>query len=239
MLSTQISSVKQCTYHGIRKGVNQCRFDILFDGKKISSFNFPCFPLDELEDLISGKECELTNDGEFSLLQTKGKPAQVTITIAPNIDGETGEKDYVVFNLSHAVCKPTFLEMKKKNVYWKDGDFSDGQNLPIVDGSSDSGESYEASDSDEEASSEEQVEPPKKPLNPPKRPVSGYLFFASARRPELKQSQPSLAFGDLTLAIAAEWKTMSSAEKRQYEDMAKNDKKRYEKEKREYDSFLE
>lgn len=235
MLSTQISSVKQCTYHGIRKGVNQCRFDILFDGKKISSFNFPCFPLDDLEDLISGKDCELTNNGEFSLLQKKkGKSSQVVITIAPNIDGESDEKDYVVFNLSHSVCLPTFREMKKKNIYWKDGDFSDGQNLPVVDGSSDSGESYEASDSDEE-----QVEPSKRPENPPKRPVSAYLFFASIRRPELKQSRPSLAFGELTLAIAAEWKTMGLTEKRQYEDMAKEDKKRYEKEKREYDSFLE
>lgn len=68
------------------------------------------------------------------------------------------------------------------------------------------------------------------PDSQPKRPASAYLFFAAERRPQLKQERPDMGFGELTSTIAAEWKQMSKAEKKRYEDMHEADEQRYKRE---------
>ena len=76
----------------------------------------------------------------------------------------------------------------------------------------------------------------KKDPNAPKRGSSGYIFYGKKRRPEIKDEDPGLSFGDITKQIAAEWKELSDKEKKPYLAKAAADKKRYEKEKAAYDS---
>lgn len=76
----------------------------------------------------------------------------------------------------------------------------------------------------------------KKDPNAPKRGSSGYIFYGKKRRPEIKEEDPDMAFGDITKMIAAEWKELSDKEKKPYLAQAAKDKIRYEKEKKEYES---
>ena len=62
------------------------------------------------------------------------------------------------------------------------------------------------------------------------RPLSPYLYFCSERRPELKQEDPTMPFGDLTKQIAAEWKSLSIPERKKWIDLSNQDKARYERE---------
>jgi len=79
---------------------------------------------------------------------------------------------------------------------------------------------------------------PKKDKDPnaPKRGSSGYIFFGKKRRPELKEENPGISFGDLTKLIAEEWNALSDKKKKPFLDMAAKDKLRYEKEKKAYES---
>lgn len=58
----------------------------------------------------------------------------------------------------------------------------------------------------------------KKDPNAPKRAPSGYILFGQERRPQLKDEDPNMTFGELTKAIAAEWNEMSAKEKKPYND---------------------
>jgi hypothetical protein len=63
----------------------------------------------------------------------------------------------------------------------------------------------------------------------PKRPKSAYLFFSSARRPEVSQTFTKL--GDVSKEIARLWAETKTSERKEYDDMAAEDKLRYETEK--------
>lgn len=71
-------------------------------------------------------------------------------------------------------------------------------------------------------------EPPKRI----KRPRSSYAFFMKAIRQEIAESNPDKNPRELMADIAAAWKNISDSDKDKYNEMAKEDKKRYEEEKK-------
>jgi structure-specific recognition protein 1 len=76
----------------------------------------------------------------------------------------------------------------------------------------------------------------RRPADHPKHPRNAYLYFTQEVRPRRKEQYPDKSFGDLTILIADEWKSLSSSKKRRFEELAKKDKRRYEREKKEYDA---
>ncbi|KAI9206421.1 Non-histone chromosomal protein 6 [Polychytrium aggregatum] len=74
----------------------------------------------------------------------------------------------------------------------------------------------------------------KKDPNAPKRPLSGYMFFGTATRPQIKAENPTATFGQLGKILGERWKNMSDAEKQPWNDKAIKDRLRWEKEVKEY-----
>ncbi|ELW68010.1 High mobility group protein B1 [Tupaia chinensis] len=73
----------------------------------------------------------------------------------------------------------------------------------------------------------------------PKRPrgkMSSYAFFVQICREEHKKKHPyaSVNFPEFSKKCSDRWKTMSAKEKGKFEDMAKADKARYEREMKTY-----
>ncbi|CAO2623351.1 High mobility group protein B1 [Lemmus lemmus] len=73
----------------------------------------------------------------------------------------------------------------------------------------------------------------------PKKPrgkMSSYAFFVQTCREEHKKKQPdaSVNFSEFSKKCSERWKTMSAKEKGKFEDMAKGDKARYEREMKTY-----
>jgi len=69
---------------------------------------------------------------------------------------------------------------------------------------------------------------------PPKRAVSAFLFFSTARRPDIKKEQPELSVTQVAKLLGQEWASMSQEEKGPFQAQADTDKKRYAKEKADY-----
>ncbi|CAD5126091.1 DgyrCDS14259 [Dimorphilus gyrociliatus] len=64
--------------------------------------------------------------------------------------------------------------------------------------------------------------------NKPKRPTSAYFYFAQYKREELARQGKSITrVADFTKEVSAEWKTLSTAARKPFEDKAKIDKERY------------
>ncbi|GAA5960914.1 hypothetical protein JCM3765_007535 [Sporobolomyces pararoseus] len=75
----------------------------------------------------------------------------------------------------------------------------------------------------------------KKDPNAPKRPLSAYMHFSQAKRAEVKEENPDVTFGEIGKLLGAKWKEADAEERAPFEEKAKEDKARYEKEKAEYD----
>jgi len=75
----------------------------------------------------------------------------------------------------------------------------------------------------------------KKDKDAPKRPTSAWIYFSVKKREELKKKNPDLSFGQLSKMAGKEWKKISDAKKAKYEELAAEDKKRYEKESKAYE----
>jgi high mobility group protein B1 len=71
----------------------------------------------------------------------------------------------------------------------------------------------------------------KKAADGPKKPKSGFMFYSQERRVTLRVEQPSLSVTDASKVIGAEWKALSEADKKRYQDMGEADRKRYSDEK--------
>eukprot|EP00474_Spongospora_subterranea_P008415 CRZ08873.1 hypothetical protein [Spongospora subterranea] len=83
--------------------------------------------------------------------------------------------------------------------------------------------------------------PPKNPKkkkdpNAPKAASNAYMIFCKERRAELKSENPSLAFGKIGAKLGEIWRTLSSEEKRPYEERASSDRERYRKQMESYKS---
>lgn len=72
--------------------------------------------------------------------------------------------------------------------------------------------------------------PPKRPKDPqaPKKPQSAYFLFANERRAKLKEGNPDKKITEIAKMLGAEWKVMTAAQKKPWEDKAKTLKDAYE-----------
>ena len=61
------------------------------------------------------------------------------------------------------------------------------------------------------------------------------MFFSNAKRAEVKENNPGIAFGEVGKKLGEMWKGLSADEKVPFEKLAAKDKARYEKEKEAYD----
>ncbi|GAA6037696.1 hypothetical protein JCM8097_002293 [Rhodosporidiobolus ruineniae] len=75
----------------------------------------------------------------------------------------------------------------------------------------------------------------KKDPNAPKRPLSAYMHFSQAERASVKEENPDVKFGEIGKILGARWKELDDEDKKPFEEKAKADKARYEKEKAAYD----
>jgi len=69
-----------------------------------------------------------------------------------------------------------------------------------------------------------------KGVGAPKQPLSGYVHFLNERRESVRGENPDITFSDLSKKLAAEWSGLSDPDKNKYNDLAKRDKDRYDKE---------
>lgn len=74
----------------------------------------------------------------------------------------------------------------------------------------------------------------KKDANAPKKARSAYTYYLEESHARIKVTNPDAPFGIVSKQISAEWKSMSEADKRRYEDLSRQDKLRYVEEKSEY-----
>lgn len=59
---------------------------------------------------------------------------------------------------------------------------------------------------------------------------SGFLYFSSEKRPQLKAKNPGASVGDLAKMLGSDWKTMSEEDKKPFNEKAKGDRERYDRE---------
>lgn len=76
----------------------------------------------------------------------------------------------------------------------------------------------------------------KKEPGQPKRNMCAFLHFCSAKRPKLKQENPSLSVGALAKQLSSAWKLMTPEQKKPYDILAEKDKQRYEQQKQAYEA---
>jgi len=74
----------------------------------------------------------------------------------------------------------------------------------------------------------------KKDPNHPKHPKNGYLFYSLDVRKRRQDQNPDKNFKEITALVADEWRNLSAGKKKKYEDMAKKDRARYQKEMKNY-----
>lgn len=75
---------------------------------------------------------------------------------------------------------------------------------------------------------------PKKDPNAPKRGKSAYMFFCADVRESVVEQHPDKKMTDISKILGAKWKELSDEAKKPYDQMAKEDKARYEREKESY-----
>ena len=96
------------------------------------------------------------------------------------------------------------------------------------------------SDDDDDDDNDEQEEAPKrkkkakKDPNAPKRNMSAYMLYANATRSTVAEENPDAGFGEITKIIAANFKELSPEDRKEWDEKAAGDKKRYEAEMADY-----
>ena len=114
----------------------------------------------------------------------------------------------------------------------------------------DSSSSESDSDSDSESDGGKKKKPAKKKAktnsgspaakkkekdpNAPKRPLSTYMIFSAEMRAKVKEENPDFSITDVAKELGVRWKAVTGDEKEKYEELAKKDKERYEREMEEY-----
>jgi len=76
----------------------------------------------------------------------------------------------------------------------------------------------------------------KKDPNAPKRGLSAYMFFANEQRETVREENPGITFGQVGKVLGDKWKALSEKQRVPYENKAKTDKERYEREKAAYNA---
>ncbi len=70
---------------------------------------------------------------------------------------------------------------------------------------------------------------------PPKRPLAPYFLFKQDVYDQVKKENPESKITELTQIIASRWKLVPPEQKTKYEVLHEESKKRYEREKKDYD----
>ena len=70
--------------------------------------------------------------------------------------------------------------------------------------------------------------------NAPKRPSGAYVFLTNELRPKILAEQPGIKFIELGKLLGERWRALQPEEKKRYEDMAAQDKIRFQREMEEY-----
>lgn len=83
-----------------------------------------------------------------------------------------------------------------------------------------------AGDGDDEGTRKRKTKKKKDP-NAPKRAMSAFMYFSNSEREKLKKSNPGISFTDVARNLGEKWKKMTAEEKEKFEEMAKQDQKRY------------
>ena len=68
----------------------------------------------------------------------------------------------------------------------------------------------------------------KKDPDAPKKAMSAFMYFSNKMRPKIKAENPDISFGDLGKRIGELYRALTPEEKEPYEEMATDDKKRFE-----------
>ncbi|WP_385625080.1 hypothetical protein PXH67_40500 (plasmid) [Streptomyces sp. P8-A8] len=66
----------------------------------------------------------------------------------------------------------------------------------------------------------------KKDPRAPKRALSAYMFYSEDHRGRVKQANPDASFSEIGRTLASEWRSLSDADRRPYEERAARDKAR-------------
>lgn len=74
----------------------------------------------------------------------------------------------------------------------------------------------------------------KKPKIGPKRAMSAYFFFLADERETIKKDNPDIKVTDVSKVAGQRWKEISAERKAKYDEMAKNDRERYDRERKEF-----
>eukprot|EP00123_Amoebidium_parasiticum_P011998 comp21052_c0_seq1/m.28318 comp21052_c0_seq1/g.28318 ORF comp21052_c0_seq1/g.28318 comp21052_c0_seq1/m.28318 type:complete len:106 (-) comp21052_c0_seq1:303-620(-) len=72
--------------------------------------------------------------------------------------------------------------------------------------------------------------------NAPKRPLTAYILFCNANRNKLREQNPDMKVPEIGTKLGAMWKTLSENERKKYDAMASEDKKRYERAMEQYNA---
>jgi HMG (high mobility group) box len=75
---------------------------------------------------------------------------------------------------------------------------------------------------------------PKKDPSMPKRPAGAYVFFTNFMRPKVLAEFQGITFVDLGKVMGERWRALPPEEKKRFEDMAAEDKIRFQREMQEY-----
>eukprot|EP01026_Neomeris_dumetosa_P037379 TRINITY_DN30267_c0_g1_i1.p3 TRINITY_DN30267_c0_g1~~TRINITY_DN30267_c0_g1_i1.p3 ORF type:complete len:110 (-),score=27.71 TRINITY_DN30267_c0_g1_i1:291-620(-) len=68
----------------------------------------------------------------------------------------------------------------------------------------------------------------------PKKPMGAYMWFSKVKRVEVKEKYPSKKVTEIGKILGEMWRNLTEEEKKEFQDMAADDKKRYEKDLDEY-----
>mmetsp|Transcript_43562 Transcript_43562/g.92618 ORF Transcript_43562/g.92618 Transcript_43562/m.92618 type:complete len:384 (-) Transcript_43562:268-1419(-) len=68
----------------------------------------------------------------------------------------------------------------------------------------------------------------------PKRARGSFVFFTFDMRPKVMEEYPGIKFVDMGVVLGERWRALPAAEKQKYEEMAQEDKQRFNKEMEEY-----
>jgi len=94
---------------------------------------------------------------------------------------------------------------------------------------------YVDSDSEDEAPRmKKKPKRKKKDPNAPKRPTSAYFYFAGDVRPGIREENPDMKVTQVMCLIAEKWRELEDEDKKPFEEQAAKDRKRYEKEMKQY-----
>jgi len=74
----------------------------------------------------------------------------------------------------------------------------------------------------------------KKATGEPKKGKSAYIFFCAEERPLLKEENPEMPAKEVLVELGARWKALADKDKKKYNDLAAEDKKRYEEDMKNY-----